>query len=235
MPPVPWILRQTWTDLLFLHWPVAPARLRDHVPAALELDLFGDDAWLSLTAFEVRGTRLRGTPAPPRISRFLELNVRTYVTVGDRPGVFFFSLDAACRAAVVAARLVYRLPYLHARMAMARRDGWIEYVSARDDRRAAPADFSARYRASGAPQRPAPGSLEHWLLERYRLYTVGPRGSVLFAGIRHRPWSLAAADVEIRANTMAAPLGMEPGPRPSAHVASDQDVVFWLPRRVAAR
>jgi uncharacterized protein len=103
--------------LLFAHWRVAAEQLRSHVPAALELDPFDGDAWLSVTPFEVRGSRARGVPPPPVLSRFPELNVRTYVTHAQRPGIWFFSLDAGSGLAVAAARTAYRLPYFRARMA----------------------------------------------------------------------------------------------------------------------
>src|SRR3954463_1012056 len=127
LPAAPWILGQTWADLLFCHWPVAPAAIRPHVPASLELDLFDGDAWVSVTPFEVQGTRARGTLPPPVLSRFPELNVRTYVTRGGRPGIWFFSLDAASMLAVAAARGLYRLPYFRARMAIARDGASIDH------------------------------------------------------------------------------------------------------------
>ena len=121
LPDGPWVMGQTWADLLFCHWPVAPETIRPHVADALDLDLFDGDAWVSVTPFEVQGTRVRGTLPPPLLSRFPELNVRTYVTFGERPGIWFFSLDAANPFAVEGARRLYRLPYHRARMRAERR------------------------------------------------------------------------------------------------------------------
>jgi uncharacterized protein len=218
---------QTWADLLFCHWPVEPAAIRAHVPASLELDLFDDRAWLSITAFEVQGTRARGTFPPPVLSRFPELNVRTYVTRGARPGIWFFSLDAASMLAVAAARGLYRLPYFRARMRIAREGEEIDYRSARSDPRGAPAHFEARYRPTGGVRHAAAGSLEAWLVERYRLYTVDDRGHVFAGDIHHRPWTLRDAEVEIRANTMTAPHGIVLDAAPVVQFARRQDVVFW--------
>ncbi|MDX6448185.1 MAG: uncharacterized protein QOD08_648, partial [Gaiellaceae bacterium] len=92
-------MAQTWDDLLFAHWVVPEARLRPHLPDALELDLHDGTAYLGITPFEVTGLRVRGTLPLPRVSTFLELNVRTYVTDGDKPGIWFFSLDASSRLA----------------------------------------------------------------------------------------------------------------------------------------
>src|SRR5919206_2124106 len=120
LPDAPWVMGQTWADLLFCHWPVDADQLALHVPASLPLDTFDGAAWLSVTPFEVQGTRLRGTLPPPVLSRFPELNVRTYVTLGERPGIWFLSLDAASMLAVATARGLYRLPYLRARMEIGR-------------------------------------------------------------------------------------------------------------------
>ncbi|MEA2246003.1 MAG: uncharacterized protein QOH46_532, partial [Solirubrobacteraceae bacterium] len=133
----PWVMGQTWIDLLFAHWPVPAERLREVVPSELELDLFEGSGWISVTPFEVIGTRARGMPPPPGLSRFPELNVRTYVTVGDRAGIWFFSLDAARASADAAARVLYRHPYFRAEMAIERRGAWIAYTSRRVDPRGA--------------------------------------------------------------------------------------------------
>src|SRR4051794_8318087 len=149
LPDARWVMAQSWVDLLFCHWPVDEAQLRAHVPASLPLDRFDGRAWLSITPFEVQGTRPRGALPPPVLSRFPELNVRTYVVRDGKPGIWFFSLDAASALAVAAARGLYRLPYLRARMRIARDGDWIDYRSERSDPRGAPARFDARYRGTG--------------------------------------------------------------------------------------
>src|SRR3954454_15825843 len=136
LPDARWVMAQSWVDLLFCHWPVDEAQLRPHVPASLPLDRFEGRAWLSITPFEVQGTRPRGALPPPVLSRFPELNVRTYVVRDSKPGIWFFSLDAASALAVAAARTLYRLPYFRARMRIeTARDGGLDYVSERADPR----------------------------------------------------------------------------------------------------
>lgn len=100
LPSGPWIMAQTWNDLLFAHWPVPPEIIRNLVPSQLPLDLFDGQCWLGIVPFWMSGVRARGLPAIPGLSRFAELNVRTYVTLGEKPGVYFFSLDAANMPAV---------------------------------------------------------------------------------------------------------------------------------------
>ena len=116
MPRAPWLMTQSWHDLLFAHWRVDVSEMRRAVPAAFDLDLFDDEAWLGVVPFYMTNVGLRAAPALPWLSAFPELNVRTYVRVADRPGVYFFSLDAARWLAVAAARTLLNLPYYTADM-----------------------------------------------------------------------------------------------------------------------
>src|SRR5262249_15400018 len=116
LPGGPWVLTQTWNDLLFAHWRVAKDRLAALVPPALELDLFDGQAWIGIVPFQMTNVAPRGVPALPWVSEFAELNVRTYVRVRDAPGVYFFSLDAASAVAVKVARTLFHLPYYLAAM-----------------------------------------------------------------------------------------------------------------------
>jgi uncharacterized protein len=220
---------QTWEDLLFAHWPVDPERLRPLVPSQLELERFAGSAWIGVTPFVVRGLHARFLPPLPVGSAFSELNVRTYVRVGDRPGIHFFSLDAASGAAVAGARLAYRLPYFRARMAVERRGGRVDYRSRRRDGAAA---LHVEYRPAGAVFHAAPHTLEHFLCERYCLYVVDRR-RVLRADIHHPPWPLQPGRAAVHLNTMTRPLGLElPDDEPLAHLAARQDVLVWPPTRV---
>src|SRR4051812_7913481 len=94
LPDRPWVMTQTWHDLLFAHWPMKASDLRPKVPAAFELDLFDGAAWVAVVPFHMTNVAPRGVPALPWLSDFPELNVRTYVRVGNRSGIYFFSLDA---------------------------------------------------------------------------------------------------------------------------------------------
>ena len=122
MPASPWVMTPTWHNLLFAHWPLDAGALRERVPAALLLDLFAGQAWLGIVPFRMSNVAPRGVPNVPFVSAFPELNVRTYVTVDGKPGVYFFGLDAGCTVAVAAARTLTGLPYFHAEMSV-ERDG----------------------------------------------------------------------------------------------------------------
>ncbi|MDX6512164.1 MAG: uncharacterized protein QOE36_1668 [Gaiellaceae bacterium] len=214
---------QTWEELLFAHWRVPAAALREHVPAGLEVDLHEGEAWLGITPFRVSGLRLRGTLPLPRLSTFLELNVRTYVTDGAKPGIWFFSLDASSQLAVEAARRVYRLPYFHARMSAEQSGGRIVYECVRHDDPGKV--WSGRYAAAGDVSHAEPGSLEWFLAERYCLYTTGGNGRLARAEIHHEPWPLQPAQADIELNSIA-PLEV-PDEEPVLHFSHRQDVVIW--------
>lgn len=228
LPSGPWVMAQTWEDLLFAHWPVSPERLRPLLPEAITLDVRDGSAWIGVTPFRVGAFRLRGMPHVPGVTTFPELNVRTYATVDGTPGIWFMSLDAASSLAVAGARRTYRLPYFRARMECRDSGGWIEYRSRRVSRDGEPAELAGRYRPTGPGSPPAAGSLEHWLTERYCLYTLNESREVLRADIHHPPWPLQPAEAEFALNTMAEPYGIELDARPALlHFARRQDVLIW--------
>jgi uncharacterized protein YqjF (DUF2071 family) len=230
MPAGPWLMTHTWHDLLFAHWTVAPERLRDLVPPSLALDLFDGQAWLGVVPFHMSNVTPRFVPALPWISAFPELNVRTYVRAGDKPGVFFFSLDAASAVAVGAARTLLNLPYFTAQMTVDV-DRQVDYAS----RRLSPpaAEFRGSYRAVGAAHTAAPGTLEHFLTERYCLYAVDHLGGAYRLEIHHGPWVLQAAEAEIDVNTMADAAGVQLPPQPPLlHFSKRQDMVCWAPEKI---
>jgi uncharacterized protein YqjF (DUF2071 family) len=223
---------QTWENLLFAHWRVDADALRRLLPDAVRLQTHDGAAWLGMTPFRVSALRLRGTLPLPSVSSFLELNVRTYVTAGGKPGIWFFSLDASSRLAVEAARRTYKLPYFQARIRAEPQDEWLEYESARVGNGQGPHVFDARYRPSGEMFHAAPGSLEEFLAERYCLYTVDERGRLYRAEIHHPPWPLQPAEATIELNTMAPGDLALPDEGPLLHFARVQDVVIWPLRRV---
>jgi uncharacterized protein YqjF (DUF2071 family) len=234
LPRGPWLMTQKWHDLLFAHWPVPAAALRPLVPAALPLDTWEGRAWVGVVPFRMTGVRPRAVPPLPGLSAFLEVNVRTYVTLGGKPGVYFFSLDAENPLAVRAARSLFNLPYFDAGMSLERDGEAIGYRSRRTHRGAPPAELAASYRPVGEPAPAAAGSLDAWLTERYCLYSVGRRGRARRLEIHHAPWPLQPAEADLSRNTLAAAAGLElPAMPPLLHFARRLDVVFWPPRRAS--
>jgi uncharacterized protein len=202
--------------------------LRPGIPASLTIDTFNGAAWIGVVPFSMTGVRLRGTPALPWVSAFPELNVRTYVTAEEKPGVWFFSLDGAT------ARAWFHLPYFGARMSCEQNEKWTAYCSERTHRGAPEAGLVAKYRPLGGVFSPQNGTLEYFLTERYGLYAADSRGPLFRGEIHHPGWSLQAAEAHFPRNTMAEAAGVRlPSKQPLLHFAQRQDMVAWAPRRIA--
>jgi uncharacterized protein YqjF (DUF2071 family) len=221
LPRGPWVMMQGWYDLLFAHWPVPAEQLRALVPDVLQIDTFDGSAWIGITPFQLT-VRPRALPLHLRCP---ELNCRTYVEHGGKAGIFFFSLDAASRLAVQGARLLYLLPYFDAQATIGSEGAHIDYRLRRTD---GTAEFSATYApVEGEPRCATPGSLEHWLTERYCLYTHFQNR--LYRGeIHHWPWPLQNATGEIRRNSIATAAGIRlPEQAPLLHFSRGIEVLVW--------
>jgi uncharacterized protein YqjF (DUF2071 family) len=219
LPDEPWANAQTWLDLAFLHWRVDGDELQRAVGRSVELDTFDGDAWLGVTPFLLADFRLRGLPPVPRLSTFPELNVRTYVTRDGKPGIWFFSLDAASTLAVEGAKRLYKLPYHRAQMTCVRAGDRVQYESARPG-----AAFSASYRGTGDLFQAEPGTLEQFVTERYCLYTEDG-GRAYRADIHHPPWDLQRGEATVDLNTMS-PVGLGDD-EPHVLFSPRLDVVVW--------
>ena len=229
MPAGRWTWRQVWRDLLFAHWPIAAAAIRPFVPKSLEVQEFNGTSWIGLVPFRMTGVMRRPWPDLPWISAFPELNVRIYVEHEGKPGVWFLSLDATNPLAVWAARRYFHLPYYGAAMSVTSRSDGIHYESSRRG-----AQFSASYRPTSDIYPAKPGSLEHWLTERYCLYALAPDGALWRTDVHHVPWPLQAAELEIRSNTMFDVHGLKlDAPPQLLHFSRRLDVVMWRSERVA--
>jgi uncharacterized protein YqjF (DUF2071 family) len=227
MPDAPWIMTQSWHDLLFAHWPVDIRMLQEKVPPGLPIDLYDGRAWVGVVPFHITNLSPRGVPSIPFVSAFPELNVRTYVTLEDKPGVYFFSLDAGSSLAVAGARTLFQLPYFAANMDVQVEMETVRYRSERQTKMPS-ACFEATYRPIGPINRPEPGTLEHFLTERYCLYTVDDSFHAKRLQIHHPRWPLQPAAADIRVNTMAEAAGLRlPSTAPLLHFAKRQDMVAW--------
>ena len=223
---------QNWGRLLFMHWPVDVASIRAHVPDSLEIDRFDGVAWVGVVPFTMWGIRHPALPALPGLSRFHELNLRTYVLYDGYPGVWFFSLDAQSALAVWAGRRFYGLPYYRARMSLNVSDGAIDYRSERLGGSTPAAIFDACWSPRSSLPQASPDSLEYFLTERYCLYVQRGRG--LFQGrIFHESWSLSSAELHRYRSTMTEPLGFSlPQEPPLVHYANRLLAKIWPLSRV---
>ncbi|MEM9693776.1 MAG: DUF2071 domain-containing protein [Myxococcota bacterium] len=215
---------QRWRNLLFLHWPIDAAAAQASLPPELELDTFEGRAWIGVVPFTMRDVSPWWSPSVPGISNFHELNVRTYVVHRGVPGVWFYSLDAARSLAVTIARIRWKLPYHKARMRMAVDEDVVRYESVRRWPKPVPAVFRAHYER-GAPRGTAePGTLEHWLVERYVLFAK--REEALFLGrVHHEPYPLRGVELTSWEGDMLAVNDLPPAQgEPLVHYSDGVDV-----------
>ena len=226
------IMHQRWAELGFLHWPVPVAALRGIIPRALTIDAHEGQAYVGVVPFTVTGARPMLMPPLPWVSDFHEVNVRTYVHLdGADPGVWFFSLDASNPVVVAAARALFLLPYHHARMEMDVDPGGIDFRSERTG--AATAACALRYEPMGRAEPAAAGSLEHFLAERYLLYTASD-GRLWQAQVHHEPYPLQAARAQVLREGLVAAAGIErpDEPPPLVHFAREVNVEIFALRDV---
>jgi uncharacterized protein YqjF (DUF2071 family) len=227
-PGRPWVMRMRWRELLFAHWIVDAARVRPLIPAGLELDLFDGRCYVGAVPFLMEGVTPRLVPPLPGLHAFPELNLRTYVTAGGKPGVWFFSLDAGQKLAVRMARRFFHLPYFDARFEI-KVDDRVDYSAVRTHRGAPAAQFHAMYSPLGPVYHASAGTLDEWLTARYCLYSADAAGRIYRGEIDHAPWPLQAAEAGIESNTLGAGLNIHMDGEPAAlHFAKSLDVRAWM-------
>lgn len=230
-------LHMTWHTLLFMHWPVPLEALRPFIPAALPIDTFAGSAWIGVVPFYM--SHVYPVIAPvnvPKLSAFLELNVRTYVTLDGKPGVWFISLDCENKIAVRLARRFFYLPYMDAEMKCEidpqpdplLQGEAVNYSSRRIHAGEPPAELAMRYRPAGAVLNAMPGSLEYFLTARYCLYSADKQQNIYRCEIDHGPWPLQPAECDVERNTMTEQIHLRlPAEQPHLLYAHQVDMVAW--------
>jgi uncharacterized protein len=233
------VMLQNWHHLLFLHWEIPPAELQALLPPALTLDTFEGKAYISLIPFTMTGVRPPYTPPLPGLSSFHEVNLRTYVHAGGKdPGVWFFSLDASSKFAVAAARATYKLPYFDADIDFEVSDEVLPLVrvdSRRNDVRGPmPANAHIQYRPAESPLSTAvPGTLDHFLCERYVLYSQDDQKQVYRARVHHHPYPLQRVDVTALDETLVWAAGFRRAEGVGLrHYCREVNVKVYAPEKV---
>lgn len=229
IPSTPWAMTQTWRHLLFAHWPVQPENLNSFIPSPLRLDTYDGLAYISVVPFDMTHIRMRFLPPIPKTTAFAELNVRTYVIHKNKPGVWFFSLDAANPLAVWAARTFVHLPYFHAGIQIEQQGSLFTYHSTRYSNGAR---FEAKYQPIGDVYVAESGTLDYWLTARYCLYSA--KGTAIYrCDIDHCPWPLQPANADVHINDVGQGFGFNHRSAPPlVSYAESLTTHIWLPERI---
>jgi len=245
-PDSHWLVSQSWDNILLAHFALAPATLRPFVPDGFTLDLYDGVAWLTVSPFCATHVRPSGIPPLPGFSFFSQLNLRTYVTLEGKSGIFYLSVDVASLSAVWFARIFFRMQYWHAAIRFSRNNSGVDDSVARTmSFRASrlrgpaackgPAEFEVMYRPEGDPEPVHRATLEEFLTERYCIYSWN-RGKYYRTEVHHQPWSLQPASVELQANTLAEPFGFALPARPDlCYFSPSVKMLVWAPESIRLR
>jgi uncharacterized protein len=187
------VMRQDWSHLLFLHWQASADVIQKRLPKGLFVDTFEGQAYLGVVPFFMEKIRPSYCPSVPGLSWFQELNLRTYVyDKHGRPGVWFFTLDCNQWLAVKIARNLFHLPYNHAKMTSELLSDQLVYTSKRSGDSI---NQVFLYPQNLTTQQVAKlGSLEFFLLERYRLFSQRKNGSIYEGRVHHQPYQYQHLD-----------------------------------------
>jgi uncharacterized protein YqjF (DUF2071 family) len=221
------VMRHRWDTISFLHWRYDVDEVQRHLPAGIEVEPWDGHAWVGLVPFEMH----LGGPAGPRMLRFPETNVRTYVVGPDgRPGVWFFSLDAGSATAVTAARASWQLPYFWSRMSIERDADTVTYRAGRRGSRSPGAGHQLTVVKGDALT--YAGEFEHYLTARFTLWNV-VAGQIMRTPAEHPPWQLRPATLADCREDLVVAAGLPaPESAPLVHYSDGTDVRIGAPRRV---
>ncbi|MGE7092940.1 YqjF family protein [Lysinibacillus sp. NPDC048646] len=218
----PWLVTQKWQDVVFLHWPIPPHDLQQHIPKELNLDVFEKKAWLGIVIFQVKGHRLRFMPPIPRMSSFLQINVRTYVTYREKKGIYFFSSDVSRAVIAQIASIGHFFPYRHAEITLGRMGNIRSFLHNYRNTRNMEESFQVTFEPMAAEIESH--AFERWLVERYHSW-IKRKKNLFRIDISHMPWRLQRVNAFVETNTMA--------PFIKSAIQDNQPIAYYAKSRTA--
>lgn len=228
-PERSWFAKQVWSDLIFISFPVDKSLLQNHLPKGLKLDLFNKTAYISLVPFSSSKTSIKLVPEAITSAEVVGLNVRTYVKVDDKPGVYFFSINMS---SLLVSQLIKRKFYFNgcnAKVKHVRNDDFQSYNCQRNNGDNTER-FSCSYKPYGVTYQAESGSIEAWLIERFCAYSVNHSGKLYRTEIMHNPYVLQKVNVQILEDTISD-FSRKLAP-PLFHYCSLQESVMWSKEKV---
>jgi uncharacterized protein len=209
---LPWLVAQTEVEMLFLSWPVERAAIAGRIPAGLSLDTFEGRAWITLIPFGMERLHLRGLPPIPPFSRFAEVDCLTYVSNAGERGIWFFRIDAGTVVGSTVARALFGLPYHHSALSLEHDGEWRTFRSVgRPNGAGARPELQVRYRPRGPVHEAPSGTLAHFIVERFVMFSRTARGTLLSGREARPPRRIQDCDIAVSQNTLPRAAGV-PGP-----------------------
>jgi uncharacterized protein YqjF (DUF2071 family) len=228
---LPWLVSQTEAEMLFLSWPVPAAAVAGRIPPRLSLDTYEQQAWITLIPFRMERLHLRGLPPAPPFSRFDEVDCLTYVMHREERGIWFFRIDAASLVGSMVGRRLFGLPYHHSTVSLdLEGEERIFQSAARGNAGDERPELRVRYRPRGPAHVAAPGTLAHFIVERFVMFSSGGSGTLLRGLEARAPRKIQECDVTVSRNTLPQAAGI-PGPtgEPIAWYCGRSEIRTWLP------
>lgn len=230
----PWVFFQEWKQLSYLHFPVSADEVRPLVPKDIEIDTYQGSAYVSIVLFVADKMHIRALPSIPGFSTWSQINVRTYIRVGEEKGVYFFNTYCDSAIASWMGQHIGHLNLYDASVAITQ-EAETTIAALRREKEPGAAVFSARVTPTGETFEAAPGSLDSFVLVRDNYFSESD-GVITRMDLRHPPYSLKRAEVDIFESTVAAACGIRVADRPLlAHQVMGATPVFsWLPVKLPA-
>jgi uncharacterized protein len=184
-----------WERPLFIHYETDPGVLQREVP--FELDLWHGSALVSVVAFSMRrlrpafGGRIMERLFRPIVNHEF-FNVRTYVRVGDKVGIFFIAEWVNNALSLLLGPRLYGLPYRYGRI-------FYEHDHERGRLRGRVAGsftYDGKLPATSTFHTCPGESMDEFLLERYSAFTCCA-GVKRYFDIWHEPWIQSPVEVEV--------------------------------------
>lgn len=223
LPKGNWKYYQEWNDALFIHWAVPADILQKYIPANLFLDTFDGKAYVSLVAFRMQKIRPRQLPAVPYISDFYEINLRTYIDIDNKKGVYFLSMEAEKSLSAFIARSMSGLPY---EKALIFRDG--KSYTSKNARRNFSLDAVFEIKETVATKT----DLDRWLTERYSLY-LDEKNSLYRYEVHHKEWEIKSVEVKtLHLNYKIGELDLSEQKPDLMHYSDGVKVLAWGKEKV---
>ena len=186
LPTGRWRYYQEWNKAIFLHWKVDSDELRKFVPEEMSIDVFEGQAWVSLVAFSMEKIRPRNLPHFSPVSNFIEINVRTYASYKQKPGVYFLSIEGGRRISCQLAKSLSQLPYRYSEMKKANNFYCSEHLQFGDK-------LEVNYTVGEKVENKT--SIDYWLTERYALFQESP-GFISEFETHHIEWPIYEAQID---------------------------------------